>query len=298
MTRFLDLRTWPVGGPLALQVAVNQGTNIDDYTGLDGRTLAGDVANAHVLVATHGFNVNRKDGVACLSNWEGLLQLPPGWVFVGALWPGDSIWLHGLDYPEEPALADHAGALLGPFLDGLLVGAASVSFASHSLGARLVLETIRNMQRSPRHAVLMAGAIDDDCLSQEFSAEANRIGAISVLASTGDDVLSAAFPLGNLAAGIVDQGHPWYHAALGRTGPAPLASAPASFHGPWQIPDGWRYGHHNYLAVDPAPFPTFPIPTEVPAPGSPVPALDPSGNSVIGWQEAFSAAFASTRLLR
>jgi hypothetical protein len=36
---------------------------------------------------------------------------------------------------------------------------------------------------------------------------------------------------------------------------------------------------------------------EVPPDGSPVPAfdIDENGNEIAGWQEAFSAAFASTR---
>ena len=139
MTRFLDCRMNPVGGELSTLVAVNQGASIADYTGLALADLLNAIQGQHVLIGTHGFNVNRADGIACLSNWEGLLQLPPSSVFVGLLWPGDSVWAHGLDYPDEPKVADQAGALLGPFLDANFAGAGSVSFASHSLGARVVL---------------------------------------------------------------------------------------------------------------------------------------------------------------
>ena len=276
MTRFLDMRTWPVGGPLSHRIAVCQGTSIDDYKGLDENQLRKDVSGQHVLIATHGFNVNRKDGIACLSVWEGLVieQLPAGWLYIGVL-----------------GLADRAGARLGPYLDGLLAAASSVSFTSHSLGARLVLQTVRNMKRSPSNAVLMAGAINDDCLSGEFNAEANRIGSIAVLASNSDDVLKLAFPLGNLAAGILDQGHPWLSAALGRTGPAPIDSAPAAFHGPWQIPDDWGYGHHHYLQTDP-------VATDVKKAEADVPPQDTDEpvNGAPGWQQTFSSIFAATRL--
>ena len=67
----------------------------------------------HVLIATHGFNVNRENGIASLSNWGSLLQLGPASAFVGLLWPGDSVWAHGLDYPGEARVADDAGALAG-----------------------------------------------------------------------------------------------------------------------------------------------------------------------------------------
>ena len=109
------------------------------------------IRGRHVLIATHGFNVNRADGIACLSNWASLLQLPQPSAFVGLLWPGDSVWAHGLDYPEEPKIADEAGALLAAFINANF-GAASISFASHSLGARVVLETISQLSLPVRRA--------------------------------------------------------------------------------------------------------------------------------------------------
>src|SRR6202035_620803 len=117
MTRFLDVRLSPVGGGLAASVAINQLTDTGAYQSLDMAQLLNDIQGRHVLIGTHGFNVNRADGIAHLSNWEGLLQLTPPSVFVGLLWPGDSVWAHGLDYPEEPRIANEAGDLIAPFLD-------------------------------------------------------------------------------------------------------------------------------------------------------------------------------------
>jgi hypothetical protein len=290
MTRFLDVRLSATGGNLATSVAINQGTNIGNYQGLDKGQLLQDIQGRHVLIATHGFNVNRADGILHLSNWEGLLQLNSPSVFVGLLWPGDSVWAHGLDYPEEPRIANETGGLIAPFLDANFGRAASISFASHSLGARVVLETVSQMSLPVRRATLMAGAIDDNCLNTEFKAAAARIGEISVLASKKDEVLSAIFPLGNLLAEIISAGHPWWHAALGHTGPS--SPRPSNFQAPFEIPDNWNFGHGNYLEVDPPPPPTpsLAIPTNVPPNGSDKPA-----NSARGWQEAFSAAFSSTR---
>ena len=76
------------------------------------------------------------------------------------------------------------------------------------------------MKMPVRRLTLMAGAIDDDCLTTEFEAAAAKIGTISALASMKDTVLSRLFPLGNFVAGILTVGHPWWHAAIGHCGPA------------------------------------------------------------------------------
>jgi esterase/lipase superfamily enzyme len=206
MTQFIDLRLSAVGGELARTVAVNQGTNIGDYTGLSQSALLDSIKGQNVLIATHGFNVNRADGISCLSNWASLLQLPQSSAFVGLLWPGDSVWAHGLDYPGEALVANQAGSMAAEFINANLRQAASVSFASHSLGARVVLSTISNLSLPVRRLLLMAPAIDDDCLTTEFQTTAAKIGAISVLSSKKDEVLSVAFPLGNLFAGIIAEG--------------------------------------------------------------------------------------------
>lgn len=289
MTRFLDVRVDPVGGNLANSVAVHQGTSLADYQGLDINQLLQNIHGQHVLIGTHGFNVSRAGGIACLSNWEGLLHLGPQLsIFVGLLWPGDSMWAHGLDYPEEPRIANETGDLVAPFLDTYFGDAASVSFVSHSLGARVVLQTTYKMNLPVRRVTLMAGAIDDNCLDSEYKTAAERVGKISVLASKKDGVLSALFPLGNLIGGIIAEGHPWWHAALGHCGPS--KPRPGNLQPPFQIPSKWGYGHHDYLRVDPPPPCSISVPTDVPPGGTDEPC-----GGVDGWQQEWSAAFCSTR---
>jgi hypothetical protein len=287
MTQFIDLRLQPVGGGLAATPAVHQGTSISDYATLRLNDLLDSIRGRDLLIAAHGFNVNRADGIACLSNWGSLLQLPqPNSAFLGLLWPGDSVWAHGLDYPDEPKIANEAGVLAAAFIDANFQNAASISFASHSLGARVVLETISQMSLPVRRLTLMAPAIDDNCLTTEFKAAAAKVGSISVLASKKDSVLSMDFPLGNLFAGIIAEGHPWWRAALGHCGP--VKPWPANFQAPFELPDEWKFKHSNYLQIDslePAPLP---LSVNVPPQGTP-----PLSTS--GWQEAFSSAFVSTR---
>jgi hypothetical protein len=293
MTQFIDLRLAPVGGELATSAAVHQGNEIGNYTSLPLSDLLASIRGRDVLIATHGFSVNRADGIGCLSNWESLLQLPqPHSAFVGLLWPGDSVWARGLDYPEEPCVADEAGRMAAAFINENFQDAASISFASHSLGARVVLATVSHLSLPVRRLTLMAPAIDDNCLAKEFQAAAAKI-AISVLASKKDEVLSMAFPLGNFFAGILDAGHPWWRAALGHCGP--VKPWPANLVAPFEIPDGWNFEHGDYLHYDRPEPPTLPLPVNVPPQGSPQPLLLPDGKSVSGWQEAFSSAFASTR---
>jgi hypothetical protein len=287
MSLFLDLRIQPVGGGLANAVSIHQGTSISNYSGLNLNELLAVIEGRHVLIAAHGFNVNRADGIACLSNWNMLLQLPqPYSAFLGLLWPGDSIWAHGLDYPDEPRIANEAGVLAAAFINANFQHAASISFASHSLGARTVLATIAHLNLPVRRLVLMAPAIDDNCLATEFQAAAAKVGTVSVLASKKDEVLSAAFPLGNFFAGIIAAGHPWWRGALGHGGP--VLPWPANFQAPFEIPDNWKFEHGNYLQIDNPEPPALRLPVDVPPQGS-VPPPGP------GWQESFSSAFASTR---
>jgi len=287
MSLFLDLRIQPVGGVLANSVGIHQGTSINDYAGLSLNELLAVIEGRHVLIAAHGFNVNRADGIACLSNWNMLLQLPrPYSAFLGLLWPGDSVWAHGLDYPDEPRIANEAGALAAAFINANFQRAASISFASHSLGARVVLATISHLNLPVRRLVLMAPAIDDNCLTTEFQAAAGKVGTVSVLASKKDEVLSAAFPLGNFFAGIIAAGHPWWRGALGQGGP--VLPWPANFQAPFEIPDNWKFEHGNYLQIDKPEPSALRLPVDVPPQGS----VQPPG---AGWQESFSSAFASTR---
>lgn len=284
MTYFLDLRAHPVGGGVSGSVSVWDGNIPKDLSILDDIVRGKDV-----LIATHGFNVSLSDGTAALSGWEQLLTLPD-MVYVAVLWPSDSSWALGLDYPIEGNEAIASAKLLAPFLDAHFSGAASLSFASHGLGARMVLETIRRTQCKMRRAVLMAGAIDDTCLGGEYHDAAAKLESISVLASNSDDVLEWAFPLGNLLGGVLTQGSPYLHGALGRFGPSGKVPADVTIRSLWQIPDAWNFGHRNYLPQENYLPSKDPPPVNVPPQGTPPPHGFP--DTTASW----SAAFASTRL--
>lgn len=285
MTLFLDLRATDSGGLPATEVMPRDG-----FTPLSVSEISARVSGRDVLLGTHGFNVNRSQGFQHLTDWETLLTLNSNALFVGILWPGDSRWAPVVDYPFEGGVANQSGQLLSPFLNQYFSEASSLSFVSHSLGARVVLETIRGLDRPVRRLILMAGAIDDDCLIDEYKDAAAKVGniSISVLASREDEVLAMAFPVGNLFEGLITPGHPFWHAAIGHTGPQ--RPYPAQLQRNWQIPSNWEYRHGNYLPGSPPESPAFPPPVDVPPEGTapfPAPPND--------WKTAWSAGFVSTR---
>jgi len=280
MTLFIDLRASANGGVCA------QGATAwkDGTLPVSESDFADQVRGRDLVLATHGFNVDRGDGIRSLSAWEGLCSLPPSCLFVGVLWPGDSRYLPVLDYPVEGDEAITAGRHLSAFLNDHAAGAASLSFASHSLGGRMVLETLAGLNLPVRRLLLMAGAIENNCLAQEYRDAAGKVEKIYVLASRSDWVLHYAFPLGNPVGQIIMHGHPYFRTALGRDGPAqPIA--PGQQGAAWQIPDKWTYVHADYL-------PKGSGGTQAPPPFSP----PDSGASKPGDKAAWSACVLSTIL--
>jgi Alpha/beta hydrolase of unknown function (DUF900) len=300
MTYFIDLRANSAGGsPVANANAVVVRTDTQQNPN-PGRPLDAELVQAvqgrDVLLATHGFHVNRACGISYLSHWNEWLQLGDNGFFVGVLWPGDSRWVPFIDYPVEGDEAIRSGRLLADYLRNRFAGVNSLSFASHSLGARTVLETIRNLNQSfpLKCLTLMAAAIDDTCLVGEYQDAAQQVGKISVLASSCDEVLKLAFPAGNLVSGLVTRGDPYWHGALGRFGPNPPNQPPNLAPTP-NLPDDWTFGHHSYINCEgdcvghPGESGKFPLPRVVLPQGTVAPSSDKN------WQQAWAAAFVSTR---
>jgi len=287
---FVSTRAQSVGGPVAPVKVLD--ADRPGYPYDLTAELMGAVRGREAYFCVHGFEVNQADGIAHLTYWFGNLQIGNA-VPIGILWPGDCVIPIGIDYVFEGGEAIQSGDLIADFLNTNFAGAASLCFASHSLGARVVLQTIDGLSRRVRRALFMAGAIDNDCLTGEYNLAAEKIDQISILASTQDDVLALAFPLGNLLQGIIDSGHPYYHAALGREGPAQPAPG---LQPNWQIPTNLDYGHHDYLPSEQL-MAEFPLPVDIPAEQGPVPpgGTPPQLVDSEQWKPAWSAAFAVTR---
>ncbi len=272
MTLFVNLRAGPYGAVCSPYLLQNTGTaDAPNLVSVAWEALPILIKGKEVLLAAHGFNVSYESGVGSLTRLSEALVIEPDELFLGVLWPGD--WMiPAVNYPFEDSIASHAGALLGGFCNRWLAGAHSISFLSHSLGARVVLNAIMAMTRRVRSACITAGAVNAGCLIEEYEAAAANCDAIRTLSSRKDLVLEFAYPPGDFLADLLDPDHPLLEPALGRGGPA---TPYASMVSPYGIADALGYDHSDY----------FP-------PGSAVPAGAPPRAK---WQSAVSFMAAAFR---
>ena len=190
-----------------------------------------------------------------------------------------------------------AGNLLATFLNTNFTSALSLSFVSHSLGARVVLQTIAGLNR-PRAPAAPHGRRHRQHLPlQRVRNRTPRCGTISVLASRSDNVLKWAFPAGNFVSGLFSRGAPYIHEAIGREGPSTAITPPNNVHADWQIPDDLELRSRQLPAIQPTPNPVrapavFPPPDMPEPPAFAPPAL--AGDASL-WQPGFSAAIQTSR---
>jgi len=289
VTLFVNLRASANGGI----AAPNASAWDDGSLPVSPADFANRVAGREVLFVTHGFNVDQQDGIAALSLWSQRCKLPDSCLFVGVLWPGDSRFVPVVNYPFEGDEAITCGQKLADYLNANATRAQSLSFASHSLGARTMLEAVRGLDTNARRLIIMAGAIENDCLTREYADAAAKVAEIYVLASRSDDVLKLAFPAGNLLGEIFMHGDPYDRTALGREGPA--RPVPPNVHvEAWQIPDGWDFGHGDYLPSGKI-ADGFALPVAAPGPDTAVP-VDENAPASAGWKAAWSASVVATQI--
>ncbi|HEV8680112.1 MAG TPA: alpha/beta hydrolase [Stellaceae bacterium] len=246
MTYFLNFRMRSVGGAVVDPYFLEGDGTADPLTlsVVPWELVPSIVGGRDLLFAAHGFNVSYQVGAGSLGSLDRYLSLPPPNLFVGVLWPGDS-WLPIVDYPFEGGVALDCGGRLADLCNLWCTSAQSLSFLSHSLGARLVLEAVARLERRARCVCLTAAAINRDCLTTEYVIAAANTERISVLASHADNVLKIAFSIGDPFADLLHDDHSPFQKALGYDGPPTPAPPPVGL--PWQIPDGADYGHGDYL---------------------------------------------------
>lgn len=226
MILFADFRDRDVGGPVV------PGRFVDPVGhGLSPREC-GDALRAaeQVAVLVHGFNVNRPSGTEAFRRLGGVVA-GPACVALVVTWPGDS-WAGPLGYPLEGNDADDSAEELARFLDRELPAWADLSFASHSLGARVVFETIRRLppRFMVREVCVTAAAVDDVSLNRRgrYAGVADGSRRTTVLASRADRVLTWAYPAGDLVQSWLFAWKEQAGRALGLRGPRQVADDPTS----------------------------------------------------------------------
>jgi Alpha/beta hydrolase of unknown function (DUF900) len=246
MTYVLDFRGASVGGP------VLPGQLVEGR--LSALQMAGDVT-----FLLHGFNVDRAEGKVVLKRFAEHLTMIPHHALVATLWPGDH-WAGAFSYSVEGRDADDTALELAKFIYTNLRKSTRVSFATHSLGARVALQVIKLLKPygfTFTQACLMAAAVDDYSLGDpaQFRDAARGLQRVAVLASRKDLVLRYAYPAGDLFQSWLFFGQEISGQALGYHGPKTRRNQAAPgqvVH--TQIADTRNAGHSDYLP-DPRPTP-------------------------------------------
>lgn len=148
-----------------------------------------------------------------------------------AFWPGDADWAGPLDnmdflvYPATITRAQQTAAALSAYLASRR-DVLNLNFIGHSMGCRVVLETIKLLQANPafkipiRKVCLMAAAVPTHKVFPRGDLEQALAAAAQVLVlySPDDPVLAYAFPIGQTAGG-----DGFFPAAIGHKGDVPLS---------------------------------------------------------------------------
>ena len=252
MTFSLSARVRPKGGPVRLRL---QETATPPIQG-----------RGRIVVMVHGYNT---DEAGATKNYQ---ELPDGLrsaysdggplvpeTMGGLFWPGDANWwiFSALSYPQEMGQAKDTAARLAEFLrtlQGPSGGSMRVDFFGHSLGCRVVLETLRaarpyfaDLRVYFGNICLAAAAVPLPML--EPGRRLNSIMAVSqrlvVLHSHGDRTLHWAFPPGETAAG-----EGFFPHALGRDGAPPWVQAENHRLDDLDHGDYWTAANSLYFAAD------------------------------------------------
>ena len=227
MIYHLDLRGRNQGGPvLPGRIVILAGGNA-------AATEDALRREPRVVFLTHGFNVNRTSGQAQLQAFAASLPRAASAALVAVTWPGDS-WAGPAGYSFEGNDADDSAAELARFIDRVLRAGTELCFVSHSLGARVVMETIKRLDASRwpvTQVCVMAPAIDDTSVStpRVYRNAVEDSQRVAVLGSEGDRVLRWAYPAGDLLQAFVFFWKDVSGAALGLHGPRPDAR--------WSVPE-------------------------------------------------------------
>ncbi len=210
----------------------------------------------HIVFLLHGFNVDRQEGRDALHALAMRLPSMRDAALVAVLWPGDH-WSGALSYSFEGRDADDTGKELARYIVRTLPRGTRISFASHSLGARVILHAMRYLRNYGFRAeqiCMMAAAIDDTSLAapSEYLSACDATRRLTVLASRKDRVLQLAYPAGDWLQSFLFWRREEYGQALGYHGPRARRTNPVPnnvLH--YQIADTTNVGHTDYMPDTP-----------------------------------------------
>jgi hypothetical protein len=213
-----------------------------------------------VWFMVHGYNTDRDRGIMSLgaaaqeylgmgvqaaqiatAEYDSLGKPRPAFAaledLIPVLWPGDAQgigFLKATSYPFEISDVRRTAEEFRKLLLGPETRPARINFITHSLGARVALDTLRELiahSATPPAfgtVLMMAAAADDDILDDpRFARVVERVERFVVLSSFEDKVLELAFPVGDPIEAALHRGESASVRALGRYGPRLKKGSPA-----------------------------------------------------------------------
>ena len=222
MTHFISFRAGGTGRGLGEPMLLTGDPAVGNLRLMSDLEFRSAVEGRHMLFGTHGFNTSYRGGARQLAQFDRDIALGSRGVFFGILWPGDAA-VPFINYPFEAADAVECGRRLAALCNTRCATALGLSFVSHSLGGRLVLEAVRRLSRKARMMCLMAAAVDRDVLTNQYRAALRNCEHVYVLSSTKDKILRIAYPAGDFLSDLFGDSDSPFRSALGLHGPRPAA---------------------------------------------------------------------------
>jgi len=179
---------------------------------------------------------------------------------IPVLWPGDiqaPAFLSWASYPFEAADVQRTAEEFRKLLLDPETRPARINFITHSLGARVALDTLREvLARSTSTppafgtVLMMAPAADDTILDDpRFAGVVKRVERFVILSSFEDWVLEWGFSFGDPVERALHWNEKASTRALGRFGPRLKAGSPATGKVDWfQVRGRVGQGHNDYMA--------------------------------------------------
>jgi esterase/lipase superfamily enzyme len=248
VTRYISFRSRSVGGSVVdPMLLVGDGlAPAPSFRPMTAAEIEQATTGRNLLLAVHGFNVSLGEGARQMAHLEARLALPPDATFFAVLWPGD-FFIPVVNYPFEASDAVETGRRLAALCNRRFVRALSLSFMSHSLGGRVILEAVARLAgRKARSMCLAAAAVDRDVLTRQYARALANSESVSVLSSVKDRVLQLAYPGGDFLSDIFGDGDSPFRTALGFKGPRPHPGQSVAHHA---IPKTLGCGHGDYLPL-------------------------------------------------
>ncbi len=182
------------------EIDLSNDSTINEFS--DQSSFIQHISGKKVLILVHGYNNEQGDVHDAYAVIENKVQqhMNNEYDFIlGYSWPGGD---KGLEWWASKKRANSVARRFRFLLQALSQTATSIDIMSHSLGARVVLKALKQVQevKIVRNYFCTAAAVDNEVLekNEEFSESIDKAEAIFVFHSNKDGVLSLSYRIAEL----------------------------------------------------------------------------------------------------